>query len=117
MVEPAPVVIEAPAPVEEPAPASALTANGRAPNDPREVRRRKREAERLQKEAEQAAAQAPAAEPAPVEEEVAEAAPAPVAETPTESAPAFDEPQQTAEEVAPRHTEALEKEHEPKPHA
>ncbi|SDB54001.1 ribonuclease E [Pseudomonas sp. NFACC23-1] len=117
----APVVAEAPAPVEVPAPASALTANGRAPNDPREVRRRKREAERLQKEAEQAAAaaaaQAPAAEPAPAVEEVAEAAPAPVAETPVESAPTFDEPQHTAEEVVPRHTEALEKEHEPKPHA
>jgi ribonuclease E len=30
----------------------------------------------------------------------------------------IDEPQHAAEEeVAPRHTEALEKEHEPKPHA
>ena len=81
---------------------------------------RKREAERLQKEAEQAAAaaaQAPTAEPAPVVEEVAEAAPAPVAEAPVESTPTFNEPQHVAEEIAPRHTEALEKEHEPKPHA
>jgi ribonuclease E len=110
--------------VEAPAPASALTPNGRAPNDPREVRRRKREAERLQKEAEQAAAaaaQAPAAEPAPVNEAV-EASPAPVAETTdepaaVETAPVIDEPQHSAEEIEPRHTEALEKEHEPKPHA
>jgi ribonuclease E len=29
----------------------------------------------------------------------------------------IDEPQHAAEEVAPRHTEAQEKEHEPKPHA
>ena len=51
---------EAAAPVVEAAPVSALTPSGRAPNDPREVRRRKREAERLQKEAELAAAAAPA---------------------------------------------------------
>lgn len=105
----APVVTEAPAPVIEAAPAVVLTENGRAPNDPREVRRRKREAERLQKEAEQAGAAAPV-----VAAEVVEAAPAPapVAEVAT---PAIDENLRSVEEVAEQHPEALEKEHEPKP--
>lgn len=43
---------------------------GRAPNDPREVRRRQREAERLAQEAAKAEAEA-AAQPAPVEEQAA----------------------------------------------
>ncbi|MGM3218005.1 hypothetical protein ACSQ5K_25270 [Pseudomonas sp. PhalM4] len=51
MVEPAPV--EAPVAVE---PATVMLANGRAPNDPREVRRRKREAEAAAKAAQEAAA-------------------------------------------------------------
>ncbi len=47
VAEPAPVVVE-PAQVEAPVevePATVMLVNGRAPNDPREVRRRKREAE------------------------------------------------------------------------
>ncbi|WP_296309471.1 ribonuclease E [Pseudomonas sp.] len=52
----APVAVEPPqAPVAEPvaeeAPALPVASNGRAPNDPREVRRRRLEAERQQKEA------------------------------------------------------------------
>lgn len=117
----APVVAEAPAPVVEAAPASALTPSGRAPNDPREVRRRKREAERLQKEAELAAAAAPAeavvaAEPAPVAAEVVEAAPAPaveVAAEPVESV--IHEAPRSAQEAVEQHEQAQEKEHEPKP--
>lgn len=124
----APVVAEEPAPAveAEAAPVSTLTSNGRAPNDPREVRRRKREAERLQKEAELAAAAAPAeavvtAEPAPVEApEVVEAAPAPAKETaPAPVAePAVEESAPVAEQ-APRAVEhavhAEEEQHEPKP--
>jgi len=53
--EPAPA--PAPAPVEAEKPALPMASTGRAPNDPREVRRRRLEAERLQKEAEAAAAQ------------------------------------------------------------
>ncbi|WOE81371.1 ribonuclease E [Pseudomonas protegens] len=128
----APVVAEAPAPVIEAAPASALTSNGRAPNDPREVRRRKREAERLQKEAELAAAAAPveavvAAEPAPVEApvvveaapapvEAAEAAPAPVAEPSIEqAAPAVEEAPHNVEHAVEHVAHVEEKQHEPKP--
>ncbi|AZD84664.1 Ribonuclease E [Pseudomonas chlororaphis subsp. aureofaciens] len=113
---------EVAAPVVEAAPVSALTSTGRAPNDPREVRRRKREAERLQKEAElaaAAAAEAPveavvAAEPAPVVAEVVEAAPAaePVIEQP---APAADEAPRSVEEVVEHKPKAQEEEHEPKP--
>lgn len=56
VVEPAPV-----APVQPAAPAPGLTLSGRAPNDPREVRRRRREEERLAKEAAEAEAKAAAA--------------------------------------------------------
>src|SRR5690554_2836515 len=66
--EATPAVVEAPA---APAPAQPQTITGRAPNDPREVRRRQQEAERLAREAAAAQAQAaePAAEPAaPVEQ-------------------------------------------------
>ncbi|WP_223543533.1 ribonuclease E [Pseudomonas sp. GL-B-12] len=117
----APVVAEAPAPVVEAAPASALTPSGRAPNDPREVRRRKREAERLQKEAELAAAAAPAeavvaAEPAPVAAEVVEAAPAPAAEVPAEPVESvIHEAPRSVQEAVEQHEQAQEKEHEPKP--
>ncbi|AZE47695.1 Ribonuclease E [Pseudomonas chlororaphis] len=113
---------EVAAPVVEAAPVSALTSTGRAPNDPREVRRRKREAERLQKEAElaaAAAAEAPveavvAAEPAPVVAEAVEAAPAaePAIEQP---APAADEAPRSVEEVVEHKPKAQEEEHEPKP--
>ncbi|MBB1520809.1 ribonuclease E [Aquipseudomonas guryensis] len=114
VVEAAPVVAEtAPASVssEEVAPAAAeviveaaapVVSGGRAPNDPREVRRRQREAERLAAEA-AAAAQAPVAVVAPVAE-VAEAAPA-EAEAPAEAvvveAPAVEqsETETAAEEV------------------
>ncbi|AZC68545.1 ribonuclease E [Pseudomonas chlororaphis] len=113
---------EVAAPAVEAAPVSALTSTGRAPNDPREVRRRKREAERLQKEAElaaAAAAEAPveavvATEPAPVVAEVVEAAPAaePAIEQP---APAADEAPRSVEEVVEHKPKAQEEEHEPKP--
>jgi ribonuclease E len=103
----APVVAEAPAPVVEVAPASALAANGRAPNDPREVRRRKREEERLQKEAELAAAAAPVAE-------VVEAAPAPVTEEAVVEAVIAEAPR-SVQDAVEQHQEAQEKEHEPKP--
>ena len=65
--EATPAVVEAPA---APAPAQPQTITGRAPNDPREVRRRQQEAERLAREAAaQAQAAEPAAEPAaPVEQ-------------------------------------------------
>jgi len=56
VVEPAPL-----APVQPAAPAPGLTPSGRAPNDPREVRRRRREEERLAKEAAEAEAKAAAA--------------------------------------------------------
>ncbi|WP_312955591.1 ribonuclease E [Stutzerimonas nitrititolerans] len=56
VVEPAPV-----APAQPAAPAPGLTPSGRAPNDPREVRRRRREEERLAKEAAEAEAKAAAA--------------------------------------------------------
>ncbi|WP_223456170.1 MULTISPECIES: ribonuclease E [unclassified Pseudomonas] len=117
----APVVAEAPAPVVEAVPVSALTPSGRAPNDPREVRRRKREAERLQKEAELAAAAAPAeavvaAEPAPVAAEVVEAAPAPAAEVPAEPVESvIHEAPRSVQEAVEQHEQAQEKEHEPKP--
>ncbi|VXC21733.1 fused ribonucleaseE: endoribonuclease; RNA-binding protein; RNA degradosome binding protein [Pseudomonas sp. 8BK] len=111
---PAPAVVEAPAPaaevVEAPAvvaapeptaevavpevvaveaaPAVAVSSTGRAPNDPREVRRRQREAERLAREAAEAPATsapveaaAPAAEE-PVAEVVAEAVVETAAEAP-----------------------------------
>ncbi|QKE62884.1 ribonuclease E [Aquipseudomonas campi] len=114
VVEAAPVVAEA-APVnvstEEAAPAAAeviveaaapVVSGGRAPNDPREVRRRQREAERLAAEA-AAAPQAPVAVETPVAE-VAEAAPV-EAEAPAEAAvaqtPAIEqsETEAAAEEV------------------
>lgn len=102
---PAPAAVEAPAPVavvvEQPAvvaaaepvaeavvaevaatdaaPAVAVSSNGRAPNDPREVRRRQREAERLAREA--AEAPAAAASVAVAEPVVAE----PVTEAPAEA--------------------------------
>ncbi|HSC82063.1 MAG TPA: ribonuclease E [Pseudomonas sp.] len=131
VVEAAPVVVEA-APasvvVEEAAPVAAemvaeaapVTSGGRAPNDPREVRRRQREAERLAAE-KAAAPQAPVAvaveaevapvvadEPAAVEAPVVEAAPAVVeAEPATEqnsAAPSEEKTvqQQDAEEVKPQ---------------
>ncbi|MEX6503214.1 ribonuclease E [Pseudomonas zhanjiangensis] len=85
----APVVIASPAPseasVETPAPEAttetaaaepveaaanvASSSTGRAPNDPREVRRRKREAERLAREAAEAAAAAPQVEAGVAESE------------------------------------------------
>jgi ribonuclease E len=117
----APVVAEVAAPVVEAAPASALTPSGRAPNDPREVRRRKREEERLQKEAELAAAAAPveavvAAEPAPVVAEVVEAAPAPATEVAAEPAESIiEEAPRSIQEAVEQNEQALEKEHEPKP--
>lgn len=79
--EPVAPVAEAPA-----APASApQSAGGRAPNDPREVRRRQQEAARLAAEAAKVAEAAPieaapVVEQAPVEAPVAEAAPAPEVE-------------------------------------
>jgi ribonuclease E len=65
VAEPAPVVVE-PAAIEAPAavePATVMLANGRAPNDPREVRRRKREAEAAAA-AQEAATEEPALEAA-----------------------------------------------------
>jgi ribonuclease E len=83
---PAPVAVEAETPavseVVEPAPTPAVEApvvtpapvtSGRAPNDPREVRRRQREAERLAREAAEAEAAAASEAPAPAEPVVAEA--------------------------------------------
>ncbi len=61
-------VVEAPAAPTPQAPVAAST--GRAPNDPREVRRRQREAERLAREAAEAAAAAQAEAPAPSPEVV-----------------------------------------------
>ncbi|PPK38397.1 ribonuclease E [Pseudomonas laurylsulfatiphila] len=104
----APVVAQAPAPVVEAAPVSALTPSGRAPNDPREVRRRKREAERLQKEAELAAAAAPV--------EAVEEAPAPAAEVVAEPAESvIHEAPRSVQDAVEQHEQALEKEHETKP--
>ncbi|MBD9481690.1 ribonuclease E [Pseudomonas sp. PDM14] len=82
------VVAEEPA-VVEPAPAAVpvVTASGRAPNDPREVRRRQREEARLTAEAQNAAVATPAVV------EVAAPAEAPVAIEPVqeaESAPSSD---------------------------
>nr|GEX59287.1 hypothetical protein [Tanacetum cinerariifolium] len=62
----APVAVEPPQapavePVAEEKPALPMASNGRAPNDPREVRRRRLEAERQQKEA-QASNSAPHAQ-------------------------------------------------------
>lgn len=101
--------VEAPAPVEAPveaepvpAPAAApVSAGGRAPNDPREVRRRQQEAERLAREA--AAAPAVAApvveEDAPVvvevaveQEPVAEAQVEPAVEASVEAPEVAEEP-------------------------
>ncbi|VXC39048.1 fused ribonucleaseE: endoribonuclease; RNA-binding protein; RNA degradosome binding protein [Pseudomonas sp. 8AS] len=111
-VEVAPVV----AAVEESssAPAEAapiVSSGGRAPNDPREVRRRQREAERLAAEA-AAATQAPAEAPAAVvSEALAEAAPAAVEPVAVEAepqaqesaeAPAETAEQQDAEELKPQ---------------
>ncbi|WP_410021123.1 MULTISPECIES: ribonuclease E [unclassified Pseudomonas] len=120
VAEPAPVTEEAPVaaevtvPVIE-APASALTENGRAPNDPREVRRRKREAERLQKEAELAAAAPAVVEAAPAVAEVVEA-PVPATEVVVEhTTPVIDETLRSVDDVVEHNPKALEEEHEPKP--
>lgn len=74
----APVAEPAAEPVlETPAPAPVVApSNGRAPNDPREVRRRKREEERLAREAAQAAEAAPVIAEAPVEAPAPAEAPA-----------------------------------------
>lgn len=88
----APVVVAevAPAPVEAAPAAAPQSTGGRAPNDPREVRRRQREAERLAAEA----AAAPQVVAAPVEAPAeVEAAPAKVAAVVEQAAP--------AEEAAP----------------
>lgn len=108
--------VEAPAPVEapveaEPVPtpaAAPVSAGGRAPNDPREVRRRQQEAERLAREA--AAAPAVAApvveEAAPVVVEVA-AEQEPVAEAQAEPAvEAIVETPEVAEEPKVEVTQA-----------
>lgn len=113
--------VEAPAPVvapvveAEPAPAPAaapVSAGGRAPNDPREVRRRQQEAERLAREAAAApVVEAPVVEEAaPVVVEVAaepvvEAQPEPVAEAVVEAQEVAEEPKV---EVTEASTEAAE---------
>jgi len=82
----APVVVAevAPAPVEAAPAAAPQSTGGRAPNDPREVRRRQREAERLAAEA----AAAPQVVAAPVEAPAeVEAAPAEVAAVVEQAAP------------------------------
>ncbi|WP_339485472.1 ribonuclease E [Pseudomonas sp. EL_65y_Pfl2_R95] len=81
----APMVTEAAAePVVEAEPAPVVVpSNGRAPNDPREVRRRKREEERLAREAEQAAP----ATPVVVADEPVEVVPVTPAATPVEITP------------------------------
>ncbi len=83
VVEPAPV-----APAQPAAPAPGLTPSGRAPNDPREVRRRRREEERLAKEAAEAEAKAAAA----------------VTEAPAEVAQPLASPEIVAGEPAASHT-------------
>jgi ribonuclease E len=102
-VEPAP----APAPVVAETPALPMASTGRAPNDPREVRRRRLEAERLQKEAEAAAVAAPQVEAA--------AEPAPAVEAVTPPAPASDEHVKPVKEVVTEHGEELEENKEHKP--
>ncbi|WP_347506759.1 ribonuclease E [Pseudomonas anguilliseptica] len=84
-----PAVVAAPEPTAEvvaveAAPAVAVSSTGRAPNDPREVRRRQREAERLAREAAEAPATSALVEAAaPVAEEpVAEAVVETAAEVP-----------------------------------
>nr|WP_322939083.1 ribonuclease E [Pseudomonas sp. s4] len=90
--QPAPAAVEqAPAPAPVPA-----NATGRAPNDPREVRRRQREAERLAREAAQAAAAAPAVEAAPV----VDTAPVAEASAPVEAEAAAVETAPVVEPVA-----------------
>ena len=95
------VVSEAPAPeavaeVVEPAPLveAPVASGGRAPNDPREVRRRQREAERLAREA----AENPRAQPAVVEEQPVAAEAEVAADQASEAVPA--PAQVAAEEVA-----------------
>jgi ribonuclease E len=91
--EPVVVVAAEPAvevPVAEVETVAVVSSSGRAPNDPREVRRRQRESERLAREAAEApvaAPVAPAAEPVVevVAEPVAEAAVEAPAETPAET--------------------------------
>lgn len=102
--------VEAPAPVEAPveaepvsAPAAApVSAGGRAPNDPREVRRRQQEAERLAREA--------AAAPAVAAPVVEEAAPA-VVEVAAEQEPVAEAQVEPAVEAS---VEAPEVAEEPK---
>jgi ribonuclease E len=90
--QPAPAAVEqAPAPAPVPA-----NATGRAPNDPREVRRRQREAERLAREAAQAAPAAPAVEAAPV----VDTAPVAEASAPVEAEAAAVETAPVVEPVA-----------------
>jgi ribonuclease E len=81
-----------------------MASTGRAPNDPREVRRRRLEAERLQKQAESASPQANA---------VAEQAPA--AQAATTPAPATDDHVKPVKEVVTAHGEELEESKEHKP--
>ncbi|SIQ08515.1 ribonuclease E [Aquipseudomonas alcaligenes] len=102
----APVVAAevAPAPVEAAPAAAPQSTGGRAPNDPREVRRRQREAERLAAEAAAAPQVAAAPVEAPAEVEAAPAEVAAVVEQAVpaeEAAPAVEAPS----EVAP--TEAV----------
>ncbi|MDY7561318.1 ribonuclease E [Pseudomonas sp. CCC3.2] len=102
------------------APTVTTSSTGRAPNDPREVRRRKLEAARLQKEAEEAAANAPqvvaTVEPAPIAEVEPTQHFASTQHTSTETpAPVIDENLRSAEEVVRHHPEALEESKEPKP--
>ncbi len=111
VVAEAPVAESPVAVAVEPAAAPApvvVSSTGRAPNDPREVRRRQREAERLAREAAENAqaqpaveAQAPvsAAEPAAAEA-VVMAEPAPVAAAEAETAPAADNAQAVSDEEA-----------------
>ncbi|MGY2182727.1 ribonuclease E [Pseudomonas agarici] len=105
-----------PTPVE--APTVVVSSNGRAPNDPREVRRRKRE-EEARKAAELAGATiAPAVEAqvAAGEPVIPQAATAPVVSTESEAtAPTIDENLQSGEEVIEHAPKALEEAHEPKP--
>lgn len=80
--EPSEAVVESPAAeapaqvaaAEAEAPAVMPSATGRAPNDPREVRRRQREAERLAREATEATATAPQVETVVVQADASEAA-------------------------------------------
>ena len=97
-----------------PAVAPVLTPSGRAPNDPREVRRRQREAERLAKEAAEADAKAAAEQPLASPEIVASE---PVVEAQVEQVaepvPADAQPEQFAEPVTTLHEQPLAEADEP----